>query len=101
VWADISIDFIEGLPKVGGKSVILTVVDRFSKYAHFIALGHPYTATTVTLAFFEGIVHLHDFPSSIVSDRDPIFTGHVLRDLFGMAGVQLRMSTAFHPHMDG
>jgi len=41
VWADISIDFIEGLPKVGGKSVILTVVDRFSKYAHFIALGQP------------------------------------------------------------
>jgi len=33
-------DFIEGLLKVAGKSVILTVVDRFSKYAHFIALGH-------------------------------------------------------------
>jgi hypothetical protein len=27
VWADISMDFIEALPKVGGKSVILTMVD--------------------------------------------------------------------------
>ena len=101
VWADISMDFIEGLPKVGGKSVILTVVDRFSKYAHFIALGHPYTAASVARAFFDGIVRLHGFPASIVSDRDPVFTGHVWRDLFRMAGVQLRLSTAFHPQTDG
>jgi hypothetical protein len=94
-------DFIEGLPKVGGKSVILTVVDRFSKYAHFIALGHPYTAASVARAFFTGIVRLHGFPSSIVSDRDPVFTGHVWRDLFQLAGVKLCLSTAFHPQTDG
>jgi hypothetical protein len=41
VWDDIAMDFIEGFPKVGGKSVILTVVDRFSKFAHFIPLSHP------------------------------------------------------------
>jgi hypothetical protein len=71
VWANISMDFIDGLPKVHGKSVILTVVDRFSKYAHFIALSHPYTAASVARAFFDGIVRLHSFPTSIVSDRDP------------------------------
>jgi len=101
VWADISMDFVEGLPKVGGKSVILTVVDRFSKYAHFIALSHPYTASSVARAFFDGIVRLHGFPTSIVSDRDPVFTSHMWRDLFKMAGVQLRLSTAFHPQTDG
>jgi hypothetical protein len=101
VWADISIDFIEGLPKVAGMSVILTVVDRFSKYAHFIPLGHPYTAASVARAFFDGIVRLHGFPPSIVSDRDPVFTGNVWRDLFGLAGVKLRMSAAFHPQTDG
>jgi hypothetical protein len=101
VWSDISIDFIEGLPKVAGKSVILTVVDRFSKYAHFIALGHPYTASSVARAFFDGIVRLHRLLLSIVSDRDPVFTDHVWRDLFKMAGVTLKMSTAFHPQTDG
>lgn len=50
-WLDISIDFIEGLPNSGGKSVILVVVDRFTKYAHFLPLAHPYSAATVAEVF--------------------------------------------------
>jgi hypothetical protein len=94
-------DFIEGLPKVGGKAFILTVVDRFSKYVHFIVLGHPYTASSVAHAFSDGVVRLHGFPSSIISDRDPVFTGHVWRDLFKLAGIKLRLSTTFHPQTNG
>jgi hypothetical protein len=77
VWQDIAMDFVEGFLKVGGKSVVLTIVDRLSKYAHFITLGHPYTAMSVTKAFFEHVVRLHDIPASIVSDRDPIFTSTI------------------------
>jgi hypothetical protein len=47
VWADMAIDFIEGFPCINDKSVILTMIDQFSKSAHFIVLGHPYTATSV------------------------------------------------------
>jgi hypothetical protein len=66
--------FIEGFPKVDDKSVVLTVVDRFSKFAHFIALGHLYNTTSVAKAFFEGIVRLYGFSCSIVSNRDIVFT---------------------------
>jgi hypothetical protein len=74
VWVDIRIDFIEGLPKVNGRLVMLMVIDRFSKSTHFLPLGHPYTATTIARAFFNNIVKLHGVPSSIVSDRDLAFT---------------------------
>jgi hypothetical protein len=94
-------DFIEGFPKVGGKSVVLTVVDRFSKFSRFITLSHPYSAPSVAKEFFEGVVRLHGFPCSIVSDRDPVFTSAFWAELFKLAGVRLHTSSAFHPQSDG
>jgi hypothetical protein len=61
-------DFVERFPKAAGKTVVMTVVDRFSKYAHFIAPSHPYTAMSVARAFFDQVVRLHGIPCSIASD---------------------------------
>ena len=69
-------DFITSLPKYEGKSVIMVVVDRLTKYAYFCALSHPFKANTVSTAFMETIQKLHGNPKIIVSDRDPIFTGN-------------------------
>jgi hypothetical protein len=101
IWTDIALDFVEALPKVRGKSVILTVVDRFSKYCHFIPLAHPYSAESVAAAFFADIVRLHGVPQSMVSDRDPVFTSTFWRELMRLMGTKLHMTTAFHPQSDG
>jgi hypothetical protein len=102
VWVtDIAMDFIESFPRVGAKSVVLTVVDRFSKYTNFIPLGHPYTAVSITKVFFDNIVKLHDIPCSIVSDRDPVFTSTFWTEIFRLSGIQLWMSTTFYPQTDG
>jgi transposase InsO family protein len=101
VWSDVGLDFIEALPRVGGKSMILTVVDRFSKYCHFIPLAHPYSAESVAQAFFTEIVRLHGIPQSMVSDRDSVFTSTFWRELMRLTGPKLHMTSTFHPQSDG
>ena len=44
---DVSLDFVEGLLKSQGFEVILVVVDRLTKYVHFIPTSHPFIATKI------------------------------------------------------
>jgi hypothetical protein len=94
-------DFVEGLPKSQGYSVIMVVVDRLTKYAHFIPVKHPYTASQVAQLFFDNIVKLHGVPRTIVSDRDKVFTSQFWRDLFQLLGTQLHLSSSYHLQSDG
>eukprot|EP00253_Pinus_taeda_P029353 PITA_29353 len=93
IWIEVSMDFITSLPKLGNKSVIMVVVDRLSKYAHFRALPHPFTQTLVAQYFMDQIFKLHGMPTSIVFDRDP--------EIFRLQGTQLKLSTSYHPQTDG
>lgn len=101
VWSDLSMDFIEGLPRSQGKSTIFVVVDRLTKYAHFMALSHPYTTKDVAKLFLDNVYKLHGLPNTIVSDRDPIFTSLFWQELFKLMGTELCLSTAYHPQSDG
>src|SRR5271168_5166960 len=81
-WEEVSMDFITGLPKSEGKSVIMVVVDRLTMYAHIFALSDPFKANTVSTEFMETIQKLHGNPKIIISGRDPIFTGNFWTKLF-------------------
>lgn len=93
-------DFIEGLPKSKGYSVIMVVVDRLTKFTHIIPVKHPYNALQIAKLFMDNIVILHGLPKSIVTDRDPIFVSAFWKQLFKLYNVQLHFSTAYHPQTD-
>ena len=69
-------DFITGLPNSEGKNAIFVVVDRLTKYAHFIPISANINAPQLAEVFMQSIYKLHGIPKRIVSDRDPKFTGH-------------------------
>lgn len=72
LFMNINMDFIERLPNSKARNIVLVMVDRFNKYAHFIALSYPYTAAIMVDAFMNNIYKLHGLPASIVSDRHSI-----------------------------
>jgi hypothetical protein len=90
-------DFITGLPAFGHYNCILVVIDKFTKYGHFIPLHHPFNAQKVAEVFVDDVFKLHGLPKIIISDRHPIFTSSFWQTLFKSTGIQLKMSSAYLP----
>lgn len=82
------------------KNAVLVVVDCLTKYGHFLALKHPFTAKDVAELFLREVYRLHGLPRTIIFDRDTIFTSHFLQHLFRSMGTKLTLSSAYHPHTD-
>jgi hypothetical protein len=95
----LTMDFIEGLPKSEDKDTILVVVDKLTKYAHFISLSHPFTTKTMVQIFLDHIFKLHGLPVVIITDKDRIFTSQLWQDLLKSLNVKLKFSSAITPKL--
>lgn len=100
-WSHIALDFVTGLPASSGKTVILSIVDRFSIAAHFIALEKLPTATETTQILTDHVFQLHGIPLDIVSDRGPQFVSQVWRAFCSALGAKANLSSGFHPQSNG
>jgi Integrase zinc binding domain/RNase H-like domain found in reverse transcriptase/Integrase core domain len=101
VWEVITMEFVMGLPRSGGKGTLLVVIDKFTKYYHLITLAHPFKASDVAQLFLDSIYRLHGLLMKIITDRDPVFTSVFWKEIMGKLGIKLNFSTAYHPQTDG
>ena len=99
-WIHISVDFITDLPESDGCKNIMVVVDCFTKMAHFIPAAKRESSVVARLCV-DNVWKYHGLPLDVVSDRDGVFTGHFIADLYEFLGIKRSMSTAFHPQTDG
>lgn len=82
-------DFVTGLPISKGNTTFLTVVDRFSKMAHFIALPQFPSA------------RVNGFPQDIVSDWGPQFVSWFWREFCRLIGATVSLVSGYHPKANG
>jgi len=100
-WEDISMDFVVRLPECEGFDAVWVVVDRLSKMRHFVPCHTTVHAVGLARLFLRDVVRLHGLPKTIVSDRISQFASTFWGLIFSRLGIDRRMSTAFHPQMDG
>ncbi len=100
-WSHISLDFVTGLPKSQGNTVILVVVDRFSKACHLIPLPKIPTACQTADLMMQHVFRIHGFPQDMVSDRGSQFTSRFWKAFGRLIGASISLSSGFHPQSNG
>uniref|UniRef100_A0A8C7WV78 Gypsy retrotransposon integrase-like protein 1 n=1 Tax=Oryzias sinensis TaxID=183150 RepID=A0A8C7WV78_9TELE len=100
-WSHIAVDFITGLPPSQGHSVILTVIDRFSKAAQFIPLPQLPSASETADVLVNHVFRHHGIPSDIVSDCGPQFTSQVWKAFCSALGATVSLTSGYHPQANG
>ncbi|THG93004.1 hypothetical protein EW026_g8102 [Hermanssonia centrifuga] len=104
-WEAIGMDFVGPLPpsdnRDGTFDSITVVIDLLTSMVHLVPSRTTYNAKEIAELVFEEVYKLHGLPHAIVSDRDVLFTSLFWTHLHKLIGVELKMSSAYHPESDG
>lgn len=106
-WDEVTMDFIVKLPKSPDPATsnkydsVLVIVDRLTKYSHFVPCNETITAEKLGFLVLDRLVRYHGIPTVFVTDRDKLFTSNYWKTLVAAIGVKHKLSTAFHPETDG
>ncbi|GJV47990.1 putative reverse transcriptase domain-containing protein [Tanacetum coccineum] len=81
-WENITMDFVTNLPKTStGQDIIWVIVDRLTKFAHFLPMKENDSMEKLTRQYLKEVVLKHGVPVSIIYDRDGRFTSQFWQSL--------------------
>ncbi|KAI0992598.1 hypothetical protein K3495_g15587 [Podosphaera aphanis] len=86
--------------KKGDPRYLMVITDRLLKSVTLEAMNSMY-AEECAERFLQCHYRFHGFPRAITSDRGSNWVGDFWRSLCKLAGIEQRLSTAFHPETDG
>ncbi|GJT46242.1 putative reverse transcriptase domain-containing protein [Tanacetum coccineum] len=84
-----------------GFNTIWVIVDRLTKSAHFLPIRENDLLDKLARLYLNRIVARHGIPASIIYDRDGRSTSNFWRSFQKALGIDISISTAYHPETDG
>ena len=102
-WSHISVDFMGPFPtkNKSKNNLIMVVVCRLTKERHYTACNSTMKAADLAKLFCRDVWRLHGLPDSIVSDRGSLFVSQFWKAINHRLGINITLSTSFHPETDG
>nr|GFA80654.1 putative reverse transcriptase domain-containing protein [Tanacetum cinerariifolium] len=90
------------LPRTSsGHDTIWVIVDRLTKYAHFLPMREDCKIERLARLYLNEIVSRHGVPISVISNHDSRFTSRFWQSMQEELGTRLDISTAYHRQTDG
>ena len=100
-WQHVTMDFKAMPEDKYGQNMVYVVIDRLSKQVVSVPCVNTVTAEDMAKSYVQYVYRYYGPPQSIVSDRGPQFVSQFWKEFCRILGIQLKLSTAFHPQTDG
>jgi hypothetical protein len=100
-WCSISMDFITNLPSSRNFDVIFVIIDQLTKMALFVPYKKTITKEETARFFVDNVYRYRGLPDDIISNRGPQFVSKFWRSLFEILKENIKLSSVFHPQING
>ena len=89
--------FVVAIPESKGYDAIWVVVDCLTKLRHMVPCKSTCSSEDLADLFQHNVWKHHGLPSTVISNRGPLFASRFWKALCERLGIGRRLSTGFHP----